>query len=134
MEKPDLGLRLRRAPAQLSGHRLGGRSRSRETIPFFALTVATHAEPNALDGLDAKLIPHPTDSHPPLSIRLAALGKNLIEIRSDALSLSPSPSSNEVIDNCEELEVQLTMVEQALLCPEQTSDIPPPLPSDAATL
>jgi Zn-dependent protease with chaperone function len=84
----------------------------------YAFTVAQYAGPDALDGLDAKAIPHPTDSHPPLSVRLAALGKHLPNIRSDALNLSPHPSSNEVIDNCRELEGQLSIVEQALLGPK----------------
>ncbi len=81
----------------------------------YALTVSQCSEPNALDGLDAKTIPHPTDSHPPLSIRLAALGRNLLDIRLDGLNLSPRPSSNEIIDNCEKLEEQLSLMEQSLL-------------------
>jgi Zn-dependent protease with chaperone function len=84
----------------------------------YAVTVAQFAGSNALDGLDAKTIPHPTDSHPPLSIRLAALGASLSDIRSDALKLSPKPSSNEMIDNWQYLEGQLSMVEQALLAPK----------------
>ena len=99
----------------IGGERYDARQFFANASEVYAFTVAQCAEPTLLDGLDAKAIPHPTDSHPPLSIRLAALGKNLIDIRSDALNLSPHPSSNEVIDRCEELEVQLSTVEQALL-------------------
>jgi Zn-dependent protease with chaperone function len=112
----------------IDGERYDARQFFANVSEVFALTVAAQAQPNALDGLDEKTIPHPTDSHPPLSIRLAALGKQLSEIRSDALNLPPHPSSNEIIDNCEELEVQLSNVEQALLCPEQAGRTPPPQP------
>ena len=46
---------------------------------IFFLMVANHAEPRALEGLDAKTIPHPTDTHPPLSVRLAALNTSLTD-------------------------------------------------------
>jgi hypothetical protein len=98
----------------------------------YAVTVAQFAGSNALDGLDAKTIPHPTDSHPPLSIRLAALGASLSDIRSDASKLSPKPSSNEMIDNWQYLEGQLSMVEQALLV--QKAPCPNASPADSASV
>jgi Zn-dependent protease with chaperone function len=82
---------------------------------LYAITVAQCAEPKSLDGLDARTIPHPTDSHPPLSVRLDALGQSLTGIRSSALNVSPIPPAHEVIDNCNDLEGQLSMVEQALV-------------------
>ncbi len=85
---------------------------------LYAITVAECAEPKSLEGLDTKTIPHPTDSHPPLSVRLSALGQSLPGIRSGALNVSPSPSAHEVIDNCDELESRLTIFEQALICPK----------------
>jgi len=98
----------------------------------YAATVAQFAGSNALDGLDAKTIPHPTDSHPPLSIRLAALGVALCDIRSDALKLSPKQSSNEMIDNWQNLEGQLSMVEQALLV--QKAPCANAIPADSASV
>jgi len=58
---------------------------------LYAITVAQSAAPKSLDGRDAKTIPHPTDSHPPLSTRLAALGQNVIGIGSGALNVTPNP-------------------------------------------
>jgi len=84
---------------------------------FYASMVVNSATPKSLDGLDAKTIPHPTDSHPPLSVRLRALGQNLTLIGSGALNVSPSSSAHEVIDNCADLERQLSVIEQALVCP-----------------
>ena len=60
----------------------------------FAYMVANNAEPKALEGLDAKTIPHPTDSHPPLSTRLGALKRSLADVGSDALNTSPEPASS----------------------------------------
>lgn len=85
---------------------------------LYAITVAECVEPKSLEGLDTKTIPHPTDSHPPLSVRLTALGQSLAGIRSGALNVSPSPSAHEVIDNCDELENRLSIFEQALICPK----------------
>ena len=87
---------------------------------MFVHVVAKHAdEPTALEGLDAKTIPHPTDSHPPLSIRLAALKTSLAEVGPDALNVSPEPASSTMIDKLEELEMQLSVVQQLLLTPEE---------------
>jgi Zn-dependent protease with chaperone function len=85
----------------------------------FVYMVANNAEPIALEGLDAKIIPHPTDSHPPLSVRLAALKTTLAEVGPDALNVSPDPASSAVIDKLEELEMQLSVVQQLLLNPDQ---------------
>jgi Zn-dependent protease with chaperone function len=83
----------------------------------FVSMVANNADVKALEGLDAKTIPHPTDSHPPLSVRLAALKTTLAEVGPDALNISPEPASSEVIDNLELLEMRLSAVQQLLLNP-----------------
>ena len=85
----------------------------------FVYMVANNAEPKTLEGLDAKIIPHPTDSHPPLSVRLAALNTSLAEVGTDALNISPEPPSSSKIDKLEHLEMQLSMVQQLLLNPDQ---------------
>ncbi len=85
----------------------------------FVYMVANNAEPKALEGLDARTIPHPTDSHPPLSVRLGALKTTLAEVGPDALNISPDPASSAVIDKLEELEMQLSVVQQLLLNPDQ---------------
>ncbi len=85
----------------------------------FVYMVTNSAEPKALEGLDSKTIPHPTDSHPPLSVRLAALNTTLAEVGPDALNVSPETPSSTVIDKLEELEMQLSAVQQLLLNPDQ---------------
>lgn len=85
----------------------------------FVFMVANNADLKALEGLDANIIPHPTDSHPPLSVRLAALKTTLAEVGPDALNISPEPASSDLIDNLEELEMRLSAVQQLLLNPEQ---------------
>jgi Zn-dependent protease with chaperone function len=83
----------------------------------FAYVVEKNAEPDALQGLDTNTISHPTDSHPPLSARLAALRITLAEVGPDALKICPMPASSTVIDGLEELEVRLSTVEQSLVFP-----------------
>ncbi|MBV9766173.1 MAG: M48 family metalloprotease [Acidobacteriaceae bacterium] len=85
---------------------------------LYALSVAQWAQPRSLDGLDSKSIPHPTDTHPPLSVRLSALGQTLAGITTSALAVSPDPSAQKVIDNCDAIEVQLSLVEQAIVSPQ----------------
>jgi Zn-dependent protease with chaperone function len=85
----------------------------------FLFMVANNADPKALEGLDAKTIPHPTDSHPPLSVRLAALKTPLADVRTDALNVSPEPACSALIDNLEDLEMRLSAVQQLLMNPEQ---------------
>jgi Zn-dependent protease with chaperone function len=90
----------------------------------FALMVSNHADRKALEGLDAIKIPHPTDSHPPLSIRLSALKTSLAEIAPTALQVDPEPPASSVIDHLEELEYQLTAIQQAMLNPAQPGRSP----------
>jgi hypothetical protein len=116
----------------IGGERYDARRFFANMSEVFALTVANSADPAAFDGLDAKVIPHPTDSHPPLSIRLAALKKSLPEIRPNALKLSPEQPAHAAIDHCEELEMQLSIVEQALLVPNQNTRVQSPLPAPPA--
>ena len=96
----------------------------------YAATVASHAGPAVLSGLDSKIIPHPTDTHPPLSARLAALRHRLTDIQATALIVTPNSPASTVIDNFEELEVLLSYVEQELRVPSErvSAPLPPPLP------
>ena len=90
-----------------------------DTFAFMAKTRIE--EGTSLDGLDATTIPHPTDSHPPLNVRLAALGKSLSDLRADALNVTPDVRSSTVIDNYQAIECDLSQVERAILGPRQPS-------------
>lgn len=63
----------------------------------FVELVRTSATPEALEGLDARELPHPTDSHPALSQRLEALGIAEAEVASAALQVAPEPPAGAVI-------------------------------------
>jgi hypothetical protein len=89
----------------------------------FANMVSNHADAKALEGLDSRKIPHPTDSHPPLSVRLTALRTSLPEIAPTALQVSPETPASSIIDHLEELECQLTAIQQSLLTPAQPGRI-----------
>ena len=90
---------------------------------IFAYMVSNHADSKALEGLDSRKIPHPTDSHPPLSVRLSVLGTTLSEIAPTALQVSPEPPASSTIDHLEELEWQLTEFQRSLLNPSQSGQI-----------
>jgi Zn-dependent protease with chaperone function len=74
----------------------------------FVETVRSSAVPAALNGLDEREIPHPTDSHPPVTKRLEALGLTIDDVAADALVVSPSPSADAVITDRESVEIALT--------------------------
>ncbi len=76
-------------------------------------SVVLHGAPHAdLSELDTITIPHPTDSHPPLSVRLSALGLRLADITEQAVQVAPTNASHELIDNWQHLEAQLSSVAQ----------------------
>ena len=60
------------------------------------------------------MIPHPTDTHPSVGIRLNALGIERSQITKDML-LIPGDSAIELIDNFEEIEEEATMFEHNLM-------------------
>ncbi|MGH9628036.1 MAG: M48 family metalloprotease [Bryobacteraceae bacterium] len=83
-----------------------------DTTSFMLLTSSVAEAENVLDGLDAKTVPHPADSHPPLSERLQALGVTLPEIADDSRDVIPEPSAISVIDNHEEVDTYLAHFQQ----------------------
>ena len=81
----------------------------------FAAVVQDVAKPSALEGLDAHRLPHPTDSHPPLSQRLEALGLTVQDLANPALQTSPEIPPITLIPGYEDTEKELTGFEHALL-------------------
>lgn len=83
----------------------------RERVSF-GLHVIRHAESAAakadLNDLDNVRIPHPTDSHPPLGVRLQALGVTLEECRQRALDVSPGLSAFSLLRDGARIEESLT--------------------------
>jgi Zn-dependent protease with chaperone function len=82
---------------------------------FFATVANEVAEPQVLQGLGDHTLPHPTDSHPPLGVRLQALQVSLPEVSEDALRLSPDVPAVGLLSDIESSEEQLTDIEHSLL-------------------
>jgi hypothetical protein len=61
--------------------------------PAFAEAAQRAAVPSTLVGLDRQRLPHPTDSHPPLSQRLRALGVALEDVAAAAPARPPARSA-----------------------------------------
>ncbi len=79
--------------------------------------IISHSEDKTifLEGIDERQLAHPTDSHPPLGVRLDALGLSVSQIESDALHTAPPHHAIELIADYESLEKELTEVEHLLL-------------------
>ena len=78
---------------------------------MFGDYVKAEAAPTHFVGLDDEKLAHPTDTHPPLGVRLEALGHSLAAIETSALNVSPVSKAIELIDNYETTEKELTGLE-----------------------
>jgi Zn-dependent protease with chaperone function len=76
----------------------------------FVGTVRSAASPAALDDLDEREIPHPTDGHPPVSRRLEAIGLTVADIAKAALDVAPAAAADAVIRDRTAIEAGLTEV------------------------
>ena len=85
---------------------------------LFAAIAQGSAEGVPLHDLDEKKVAHPTDSHPPLSVRLESLHSSVAQVAMAAVNVSPERPAIELLDEPEAIEVELSFVQQLLLCPE----------------
>jgi len=78
-----------------------------------------------LGDLDTVKVPHPTDSHPPLGVRLQAMGVSLDGCRQQALDVNPEISAFSLFESGAEVEESLTgrIRESAA---KQGSEVEPP--------
>jgi len=67
--------------------------------------------PEIVEAIGKESISHPTDSHPPTSVRIRELGLNISEVRPEEL-LSPRDSAIELIDDYRAIEEHLTRMQQ----------------------
>lgn len=81
----------------------------------YADTVAANAKSGALRGLDKIHLNHPTDTHPPLGVRLAALGVTVTDVSKPALSVTPSDSAISLVPTPEKIEEELSDAYHAIL-------------------
>ena len=62
--------------------------------------------------LDEEEPPHPTDSHPPLSLRLAQLKLSLKDVEEGAFTVRPETPATSLLDRPEEIEALMTQAEK----------------------
>lgn len=82
---------------------------------MYAGMVQEQAAPEKLEGIASKRIAHPTDSHPPLSIRLEALGVSVGLVSEAALKTAPEQPAIGLFAAAEALEQELTDFEHHLM-------------------
>lgn len=97
----------------------------------FAQAARERANPALLEGLDRQQVPHPIDSHPPLSQRLAALNLSLQTVSETALQPAPTAPAIDLIPGNEQIETDLTASLNRLLV-ESGEIHPETAPGDAA--
>ncbi len=81
---------------------------------LFCAMVQDNANPDRLQGLDSIKTSHPTDTHPPLSVRLAALQTSLADTAHRALVVEIENPSSNLIENVEDLEINLSEFQRTL--------------------
>ncbi|WP_448592708.1 M48 family metallopeptidase [Thermoflexus hugenholtzii] len=81
----------------------------------YADLVLQNARPEALQGIANGRLAHPTDSHPPLAVRLQSLQIGLDDVATDALAVRPPQAAITLISNAEKLEEEISQVYYLLL-------------------
>lgn len=74
----------------------------------FTEQVRSAAAGDPFGRLDEQAIPHPTDSHPPLSERLDALGLTVDDLRAAASRIEPSPGAGALVADGAAIEAALS--------------------------
>lgn len=91
----------------------------------FTQTAQQAARPDVLDGIDDERMSHPTDTHPPLSKRLEALGLALEDLATEALEVSPAEPATGFVTGVEEKEESISGAYQLVLAGRLGIDIQP---------
>jgi len=81
----------------------------------YAEAVRRNAAPIALEGIAEERLSHPTDSHPPLSVRLEALALRLNDVAADALAVTPAGPAIREVSDAETHEEEISAAYQMLL-------------------
>jgi Zn-dependent protease with chaperone function len=114
----EVALEMRNANATGTVEAAGKVHKAREwyfnSSMMFALRVEAFANVKMFHNLDAVKTPHPTDTHPPLSMRLKALGATIEAVSDTALLVGFSQEGPALFDGLETLEMQLTHMQWEL--------------------
>jgi Zn-dependent protease with chaperone function len=97
----------------------------RNTSTIYSAAVASIATPGVFDNIADKHLAHPTDSHPPLSTRLAALKIQPEAVFQKALVVQPVAPSINLLPGAEEIEQHISAVYQGILAQEYGIDLQP---------
>jgi Zn-dependent protease with chaperone function len=81
---------------------------------LFSAMTSSNTEPDLLKNLDAVKTPHPTDTHPPLSVRLKALNTSVDSIAQQALTVSYDDECKSLFEGLEQLETQISGIQWEL--------------------
>jgi len=84
-----------------------------------------------LQGLADTRLSHPTDSHPPLGVRLESLGISMGEVEPDVLNVHPEPAAIGLVEQPERFEEEVSQVFQDILAKQMTLGLSPSLDDDA---
>lgn len=81
----------------------------------FASVVSDIAGPSLFEGIAESRVTHPTDSHPPLAVRLEALQTSINGVSDDALNVNPAEPAIFWVDSYERMEEELSSAYQVVL-------------------
>jgi Zn-dependent protease with chaperone function len=77
------------------------------TVPFITAIRQSPAS-ERLKALEEQTLPHPTDSHPPLKVRLDALGLTVADVEDATLDTDPEDAAIGLVPRAEEIEQRVT--------------------------
>lgn len=81
---------------------------------LFSAMVSSNVDPDLLQNLDAVKTPHPTDTHPSLSVRLKALNTSVESVAQETLKVSYDEECKSLFEGLEQLERQISGIEWEL--------------------
>jgi hypothetical protein len=82
---------------------------------IYAEAVSRNATAKALDGIAETHLSHPTDSDPPLSVRLQSLQTTITSVSADALNVTPVEAAIAYVPDAEKNEQEIRDAYQLLL-------------------
>ena len=89
----------------------------------YADVVTDNVSLDSLEGLADRELSHPTDSHPPLGVRLEALRLRIQDVSSAALAVSPTDPAIALLPNPEATEEEISAAYQAILARQLGIDL-----------
>ena len=91
----------------------------------YAEVIAGGINADVFNGIGEAHLSHPTDSHPPLAIRLDALKTNIKDLSVAALSIRPTAAAIELFPDVEKVEESISGAYQRILAREYGVNLAP---------